>query len=336
MSFSVGVVIPVYNQGQYLGGAVRSVLGQSHPVQQIVIVNDGSTDNSLEIAQSFSESVIVVSKPNGGLSSARNAGLSQIKTEWVIFLDSDDLLSPDYVARTAEKTRGENVDIILSDYTRFADGSDPKESAAIRVARSGSLTEVLMNGGFAVHCACVKADLLRRVGPFNETLKSHEDLDLWWRMAFLDPKVTHTDVTLAYYRHTPNSLSKNLDRMYQTRLQVICSVARRIVTEPSLLAKCGDFVVNDIATFRNWLTLRRAENWEPGGRDDIGYEVLRMMSAHGFFPKRPVIQSIATFLAGSRGDELFRCWHDLLRVSGMIGPLRGLKQLLGRLTRGAK
>lgn len=334
MSFSVGVVIPVYNQAHYLADAVRSVLGQTHPVSQIVIVNDGSTDNSLNVAQSFGEAVVVVTKQNGGLSSARNFGLSHIETEWVIFLDSDDILSDDYVDRVAAAVAAEaengsdrHIDLVLSDYARFADGSDPMESTAIPVARLSSLTEVLMHGGFAVHCACVRRDTVTRTGPFDESLRAHEDLDLWWRMALLDPRIAHTETALAYYRDTPNSLSKKLERMVHTRLQVMCDVGERLVANRSLLAKCGDFVVNDIARLRRWLITEGGVTWKPGSPDDNGYRVLQLLRKHGFRPKLTMAYQIANAVGGSRGDEIVSFARRVCSALGIVTLVRWVRGL---------
>ncbi len=335
-SFSVAVVIPVYNRERYLAQTIQSVLDQTYPAEQVIVIDDGSLDGSLKIAQTFGNRVETVSVPNGGPSAARNHGLRLVTAERVIFLDSDDLLAADALETFAQIAANTNPDLIISDYARFNDSNGLGAAIATKIFRDRELASVLCNGSFATHSLCIRAKLVRDMGGFDESLPSHEDLDLWWRIAFLSPRIELTENVLAYYRDTPNSLTKNLDRMFQTRLQVICGVAQRIVNEPRLMAKCGKFLVNDVATLRSDLTLQRAETWEPGGRDDIGFEVLRMLRQHGFFPRRPMPYSIATFLAGSRGDELFRCWHDLLRVSGMIGPLRALKQLLGRLTRGAR
>src|SRR5215213_3125487 len=90
----VSVVIPCYNQAHFLGEAIESVLAQSYPNFEIVVVDDGSTDDTSEVAGSYPK-VRLVRQENQGLSGARNAGLARSEGEYVVFLDADDRLRPE-------------------------------------------------------------------------------------------------------------------------------------------------------------------------------------------------------------------------------------------------
>ncbi len=95
---SLSVVVPVFNVEAYLERCVESIANQSYPIENIILVDDGSTDNSGKIADCFAEkydNVIVVHQKNGGLSAARNTGLTLVKTEYVTFVDSDDYIDKD-------------------------------------------------------------------------------------------------------------------------------------------------------------------------------------------------------------------------------------------------
>lgn len=96
------VVIPLYNKQDCIRNTVQSVLNQTFPDFEINIVDDGSTDRSLEIARQFDDPRIrVFSKPNGGVSSARNYGIRQSRKKYIAFLDADDLWYPDYLSEIA-------------------------------------------------------------------------------------------------------------------------------------------------------------------------------------------------------------------------------------------
>ncbi|HOA81558.1 MAG TPA: glycosyltransferase family 2 protein, partial [Defluviitaleaceae bacterium] len=92
------VVIPLYNKELSIGNTIQSVLDQTYQEFEIVVVNDGSTDNSLQIVEQINDPRIrIINKPNGGVSSARNRGIKEAKSEWIALLDGDDLWTPNYL-----------------------------------------------------------------------------------------------------------------------------------------------------------------------------------------------------------------------------------------------
>ena len=95
----VSIVISNYNYGRFLGEAIDSALNQTYPHTEVIVVDDGSTDNSREIIESYGDRIIAVLKDNGGQASACNAGFRASRGEVVIFLDADDVLLPDTVRR---------------------------------------------------------------------------------------------------------------------------------------------------------------------------------------------------------------------------------------------
>ena len=86
---SIAVIIPVYNGAMYLAEAIESVLAQTHPADEIIVIDDGSTDDSLAIARRF-EGITVVAQKNAGVCASRNRGVEMAATKWVAFLDQDD------------------------------------------------------------------------------------------------------------------------------------------------------------------------------------------------------------------------------------------------------
>src|SRR2546428_1497219 len=93
----VSIIIPVYNAEKYLDKCINSAINQTYPDIEIIAVNDGSTDRSLDILKKYSDKIKIISKENGGLASARNAGFKGARGEWIKPLDADDILYPNAV-----------------------------------------------------------------------------------------------------------------------------------------------------------------------------------------------------------------------------------------------
>ena len=102
---SIAVIIPVYNGAEYLEEALRSVLAQSFPATEIVLIDDGSKDNSLEVARRF-DGIRVIAQANAGVCATRNHGVEVTSSEWIAFLDQDDVYLPDKLERQIEAVRG--------------------------------------------------------------------------------------------------------------------------------------------------------------------------------------------------------------------------------------
>ena len=120
----VSIISPVYNSEKYLSGFVESVLNQSFTNWELLLVDDGSTDNSESVCKSYSEidgRVHFIKNNHNGVSFARNTGISISKGRWIYFADSDDLLMPDGL-KTLWENAGEDVDLVSASYRRFIDG----------------------------------------------------------------------------------------------------------------------------------------------------------------------------------------------------------------------
>lgn len=96
----VSIIVPVYNVGKFLAKCLESLVGQTFKNIEIICINDGSTDNSLEILNSFAgkdERIILVNQPNQGVSKVRNCGLEMAKGKFLLFIDGDDYIASDFV-----------------------------------------------------------------------------------------------------------------------------------------------------------------------------------------------------------------------------------------------
>ncbi len=220
---TVSVVIPAYNSAAYIAAALDSVLAQSHPVSEIIVVDDGSTDATPQIVAGYPQ-VKWVSQDHRGPSVARNSGIRHALCEYVAFLDSDDIWQPDKIekqltALAAHPSAAFSFSTLTSFFRRDAgDVSNqpymPEELRAWLGARSveagrafGDVYSLLLRA----NCVLTSSVLVRRsalleAGLFDESLRHGEDHDLWLRLARRWPAVFITDV-IAKYRIHSSSLS---------------------------------------------------------------------------------------------------------------------------------
>jgi glycosyltransferase involved in cell wall biosynthesis len=209
---SVSVVIPCYNYGRFLGQALRSVLDQTLAPLDIVVVDDGSTDDSRQIAASFGARVRVLAQANQGVSAARNTGIAATNGEYVAFLDADDFWHPHKLAAQIARLAPSGAALVHC-ATIEVDG-DGRECALVTAGKRGRpLRElalrrdpVILGGGSG---AVVRRAALEKVGGFDVALSTSADWDMWRRL------LTHFDIEfcpepLVYYRLHGHGMHRNV------------------------------------------------------------------------------------------------------------------------------
>jgi glycosyltransferase involved in cell wall biosynthesis len=194
----VSVIIPVYNGATYLAAALESVLAQTHPVHEIIAIDDGSTDSSPEILRSFGTRLRTVRQPNRGVAAARNEGLAQASGDLICFLDQDDLWPADRTRVIVEALR-ENPEAELATglvqilYQRAA----PPDAAALLG---------VMHREWLLGSLCVRAEVFRELGPFNTGMGYADDTDFWMRRVEAGTRNLYLEqVTLIYRLHCGNT-----------------------------------------------------------------------------------------------------------------------------------
>lgn len=181
------VVIPLYNKEHTIDATVRSVLNQNYRNFELLIVDDGSTDGSLQIVQSIQDPRIkVLSKENGGVSSARNLGIVSAKCEYVAFLDADDLFESDYLEKMKDLINDFQDASVFGCQLRITGEVASSRGNFDDVPRgyvgdyfTASLESPLLTSSSII----VKKDCFDKVGFFNTNLKRGEDLEMWVRLA---------------------------------------------------------------------------------------------------------------------------------------------------------
>ena len=120
---TVAIIIPAFNAAAFLGEAVESALAQTHAASQIVVVDDGSTDTTAAVAEKFADAVMFLRQANAGVSAARNHGAAQVAADWLLFLDADDRLRPDALARLLSRANESMLGAIYGQTADFTDES---------------------------------------------------------------------------------------------------------------------------------------------------------------------------------------------------------------------
>lgn len=205
----VSIIVPCYNQAQYLDEALQSVLDQTYNKWECVIVNDGSLDNTPEVAKMWTEKdarFIYLFKENGGLSSARNAGLKIAKGEFIQLLDSDDLLEPEKIRVQVEALVCDpEIDISVSGYRYFDDltkelkiiGRNNLFPEVVLYKNDRDVKEVLnIKNPMVISAPIYRKGVFEKVGVFDEELVSLEDWEFHTRCALHGMKFQHINVSL--------------------------------------------------------------------------------------------------------------------------------------------
>ncbi len=222
---NVSVVIPAHNAAKTLAHTLESLLAQTHPAWEATLIDDGSSDGTLEIAREFAgrdTRIRVISQSCAGVSAARNAGIAQAKEEWLLFLDSDDWISPVHLERmTGVLAADPGLDAVHCGWNRVLPDGTMLERSAENTLK-GDLFEVLTQRCyFAIHACLIRRALVQEVGAFDESLPTCEDWDLWQRTARTGARFGWIPDVLAFYRMRPASLSTDGRQFLADGLKVI-------------------------------------------------------------------------------------------------------------------
>jgi glycosyltransferase involved in cell wall biosynthesis len=218
------IVIPAYNAQATLQSCVSSALGQTESDLEIVIVDDGSTDRTGEVARGFTDPrVSVITQPNGGLPAARNAGVRRARAETVCFLDADDLLLPHYLqTMSAIFSANPDGDFVYCDAYTFDDRTRRvrKRTTTYYVGRpspapitaDGMLGE-LIRRNFIVIPVTVRRRVIEAAGLFDESMTAAEDWDMWLRLSAAGHLAVEVPEPLGLRREHASQMSADQDRM---------------------------------------------------------------------------------------------------------------------------
>jgi len=225
----VSVIIACYNQAGYVADAIRSVLAQTFSDLELIVVDDGSADGTPAVIASFRDPRIrSVRQKNGGAAAARNAGFRASTGRYINFLDGDDYLSPEKLARQAAALDADgSCAWCFCDVCEVDAAGNPVGDYSVRPVLqrfSGDLLPVLLAGGFAPpHVFMVRREVLETVGLFREApeLTGCDDYDLWLRIAAAGYRARYLDFTGAFHRLHGANMSMDSGLMDASRAEAL-------------------------------------------------------------------------------------------------------------------
>lgn len=210
----VSVVIATYNHASFVVQAVESVLSQTYPDTELIVVDDGSTDRTARLLDPYRGRIRYLYQQKQGVSAARNAGLSLAEGEYVLFLDADDWIPSEKLALQVQLLE-EQLDLgLVYCGFQYVDERGTRSLGEMRPNKQGCLLEELLlrTVFFPPGAALIRRTCLERVGRFDESLSSAADTDLWARLAKAGFPFGYIDRILLYYRVVPGSMSSQVNR----------------------------------------------------------------------------------------------------------------------------
>jgi glycosyltransferase involved in cell wall biosynthesis len=253
---SVSLVIATYNHARFLGAAIDSAVAQTLEGVEVVVVDDGSTDDTEAVLARYGGRLRVIRQPNRGLAAARNAGLAAASGTYVSFLDADDVLLPTKLAEQAAildraPTVGWTYCDVLIETT--AAGAEMRASERFGYGArmlEGWLFPELIHGNFIPAIApLVRRTVLDAAGGFDERLTALEDWDLWLRLSLI-AEARYSPAVLVRYRVHPGGMSEDRSRMDRNRVRVLDKLCR---ARPEAVEGLGAVGRRIIADTHNWL-----------------------------------------------------------------------------------
>ena len=225
MSPKVSVIIPAYNAEHQITQSLASVFEQSFKDYEVIVINDGSTDNTLKVLAAFDTKIQIIDKSNGGVSSARNAGIKKAKGKYIAFLDADDFWHPEKL-NIQVKIMEKNPDWLLS-YTKWHIGSlEQRNNMQFMTSQVGQCDfeekdtkDIFLHPYLGTCSVLILREFCLSINGYNEQLNTAEDIDLYLRTT-VKGKIGFINEHLSWVIDTAGSLGSSLSS-YQDNLSVI-------------------------------------------------------------------------------------------------------------------
>lgn len=240
-NIKISVVVPVYNVEKFLKKCIDSILEQDFKEYELILINDGSTDSSFKIAKSYSDSrIVLINKENEGLSATRNLGINIAKGEYILHIDSDDWIEPNYLSALYNTAIVEKADIVIADYYIDYEG---KLAIYRQVGRGKWKSDSI---------SCVKKIIAGEINPsvWNKLIKRNlyidkniqhpvkisygEDLAVTPRLLYYAKKIVKINKAFVHYRQNPTSITKTakLDSIFE--LDECCKILEKFFNEKGI------------------------------------------------------------------------------------------------------
>lgn len=240
-SIKISVVVPCYNQAVFLDDCINSLINQTYTNWECILVNDGSTDNTEEIALNWQKKdhrIKYIKKINGGLSSARNTGIQNVTGDFVQFLDCDDYLYNEKFEKSVKEINNQTNTVVITNFQLFDSATQTVlPPHCILKKEYFSQKEILLKWdntfSIPIHCALFSRDIVEKY-KFNEELKAKEDW-IFWLQAYENAPETHfIEEYLLAYRMNSASMTHNLFFMLENRIKALEKL-EQVISDKDLL-----------------------------------------------------------------------------------------------------
>lgn len=196
----ISVVMPCYNAAPFLAEAVDCVLNQTYPNIELIVIDDGSTDGSLELLRDYGDRIKLLTQNNKGPYPARNEGLAHAKGEFVAFLDADDWWTPDALEKLHAALIGQDSDIAYCGWQNVGEVMQGEPYVPPEYENEDAVAHFVRTCPWAIHAALVRRDLVSRLGGFSTRRYSSMDYDFWLRALSSGARIKRVPEVLAFYR----------------------------------------------------------------------------------------------------------------------------------------
>ena len=236
----VSVIIPTYNRAILLGRAIESVLNQTFQDFELIIIDDGSTDNTDEVIKEFQKKdnriVYLKHDKNRGGSAARNTGIKASRGEYIAFLDSDDEWLPEKLEKQINvfKKLSDNIGLVYSGYYEVLEQNVEVLSKIIPIFKGDIYKNILKSNILGSPTPLIRKICFEKAGLFDETLLSCQDWDLWIRIAKYYKFDFLKEILAKYYIHG-NQISTNLNNKILSRKKIFEKYYSDLITNPQAI-----------------------------------------------------------------------------------------------------
>ncbi len=208
---TVSVIIPCFNAEATLAAAIDSALSQGG--REVVVIDDGSQDGSLALARGYGDRVTLLTGPNRGVSAARNLGIEAARGEWLVFLDADDLLAPETLARRLQAALSTDATVIVCDWCEFDidaqfDGEEGVRSLDLAPLERDAALAIAAGSWAPTAALMYRRDVVEAIGGFRGDLPVIQDARFMFDAAWRGARFGRSPHVGAAYRILPGSLSR--------------------------------------------------------------------------------------------------------------------------------
>lgn len=223
----VSIIIPAYNVGKYIAQTLDSILAQTYKNIEVIVVDDGATDNTKEIIEKYIKNksfIKLISQKNKGLAGARNTGLKHAAGEYICIFDSDDIMLPNKIEKQVEfLEEHQECDLAYSNIYHFID-NNPNKTYLWKLPQYSlnAYRNLLLHGNYInPNSVLFRRSVYDKYGGFDESIRSAEDWDYWLKISYNKIKFGYLPDFLTMYRMRDNNLSADRVTMYSTALSVL-------------------------------------------------------------------------------------------------------------------